>query len=169
VKSPPDGYTLLLASTPNTITPTLYDKLNFNFIRDMAPVASIRQFRNSSPTRKLSPPLFHRSSISGLVVCGRSQSPPRRDQNCCRTSRPWLSSCRAMRRVIGLASAHQTPRRLRSCRSSTMRSPLGLRCQNKGAACRAGWRRARALACRLWRAHRRGHREVGQGGKIRGH
>ena len=28
VKSPPDGYTLLLASTPNTITATLYDKLN---------------------------------------------------------------------------------------------------------------------------------------------
>ena len=45
VKSPPDGYTLLLASTPNTITPTLYDNLNFNFIRDMAPVASI--IRNS--------------------------------------------------------------------------------------------------------------------------
>jgi tripartite-type tricarboxylate transporter receptor subunit TctC len=41
VKSPPDGYTLLLASTPNTITATLYDKLNFDFMRDMAPVASI--------------------------------------------------------------------------------------------------------------------------------
>jgi tripartite-type tricarboxylate transporter receptor subunit TctC len=41
VKSPPDGYTLLLASTPNTINATLYDKLNFSFIRDMAPVASI--------------------------------------------------------------------------------------------------------------------------------
>jgi tripartite-type tricarboxylate transporter receptor subunit TctC len=41
VKSPPDGYTLLLTSTPNTINATLYDKLNFNFIRDMAPVASI--------------------------------------------------------------------------------------------------------------------------------
>jgi len=45
VKSPPDGYTLLLASSPNTINATLYDKLNFNFIRDIAPVASIS--RNS--------------------------------------------------------------------------------------------------------------------------
>src|SRR5215475_14543774 len=35
VKSPPDGYTLLLASTTNTINATLYDKLNFNFIRDI--------------------------------------------------------------------------------------------------------------------------------------
>src|SRR2546421_539423 len=41
VRAPSDGYTLLLASTSNTINATLYDKLNFNFIRDMAPVASI--------------------------------------------------------------------------------------------------------------------------------
>jgi tripartite-type tricarboxylate transporter receptor subunit TctC len=44
VKSPPDGYTLLLAGTPNTINATLYDKLNFNFIRDIAPVAGIVRF-----------------------------------------------------------------------------------------------------------------------------
>jgi tripartite-type tricarboxylate transporter receptor subunit TctC len=41
VRAASDGYTLLLASTPNTINATLYDKLNYNFIRDMAPVASI--------------------------------------------------------------------------------------------------------------------------------
>jgi tripartite-type tricarboxylate transporter receptor subunit TctC len=41
VKSSPDGYTLLLASTANTINTTLYDKLSFNFIRDIAPIATI--------------------------------------------------------------------------------------------------------------------------------
>jgi tripartite-type tricarboxylate transporter receptor subunit TctC len=41
VRAPPDGYTLLLVSTPNAINATLYDKLNFNFIRDIAPVAGI--------------------------------------------------------------------------------------------------------------------------------
>ena len=41
VRAPPDGYTLLLVSPPNAINATLYDKLNFNFIRDIAPVASI--------------------------------------------------------------------------------------------------------------------------------
>src|SRR6266705_3215917 len=41
VRSPPDGYTLLLVGSPNMINATLYEKLNFNFIRDIAPVASI--------------------------------------------------------------------------------------------------------------------------------
>jgi tripartite-type tricarboxylate transporter receptor subunit TctC len=41
VRAPPDGYTLLLAATANAINATLYDKLNFNFIRDIVPVAAI--------------------------------------------------------------------------------------------------------------------------------
>jgi tripartite-type tricarboxylate transporter receptor subunit TctC len=43
-KAPPDGYTLLLAATANTINATLYDKLNFNFISDIAPVAAISRY-----------------------------------------------------------------------------------------------------------------------------
>jgi tripartite-type tricarboxylate transporter receptor subunit TctC len=41
VRAPADGYTLLLAGTPNTVNVTLYEKLNFNFIRDIAPVAGV--------------------------------------------------------------------------------------------------------------------------------
>ena len=41
VHAPPDGHTLLLVSASNAINATLYDKLNFNFIRDIAPVGSI--------------------------------------------------------------------------------------------------------------------------------
>jgi tripartite-type tricarboxylate transporter receptor subunit TctC len=41
VRAAPDGYTLLSVSSPNAINATLYDNLNFNFIRDIAPVASI--------------------------------------------------------------------------------------------------------------------------------
>jgi tripartite-type tricarboxylate transporter receptor subunit TctC len=41
VKATPDGYTLLMVSPGNAINATLYDKLNFNFIRDIAPIASI--------------------------------------------------------------------------------------------------------------------------------
>ena len=41
VNAPPDGYTLLLATVPNAVNATLYEKLNFSFIRDIAPVAGI--------------------------------------------------------------------------------------------------------------------------------
>jgi tripartite-type tricarboxylate transporter receptor subunit TctC len=41
VKARPDGYTLHLTAPPNAINATLYDNLNFNFVRDIAPVASI--------------------------------------------------------------------------------------------------------------------------------
>ena len=46
VRAPADGYTLLLASISNAINATLYDKLNFNFIRDIAPVAGIVRVPN---------------------------------------------------------------------------------------------------------------------------
>ena len=41
MRAPADGYTLLLVTVSNAINATLYDKLNFNFIRDIAPVASL--------------------------------------------------------------------------------------------------------------------------------
>ena len=41
VTSPPDGYTMLLVNPANGINATLYKNLNFNFIRDIAPVAGI--------------------------------------------------------------------------------------------------------------------------------
>src|SRR5262245_29628180 len=41
VKAPPNGYTLLMVVATNTVNATLCTNLNFNFIRDIAPVASI--------------------------------------------------------------------------------------------------------------------------------
>ena len=41
VRAAQDGYTLLLSSTANAINATLYERLNFNFIRDIAPIAGI--------------------------------------------------------------------------------------------------------------------------------
>lgn len=46
VRSAPDGYTLLAVSPANAINATLYEKLNFNFIRDIAPVASVMRTPN---------------------------------------------------------------------------------------------------------------------------
>jgi tripartite-type tricarboxylate transporter receptor subunit TctC len=46
VRAPADGYTLLLAGTTQAINATLYDKLSFDFIRDIAPVAPIIRLPN---------------------------------------------------------------------------------------------------------------------------
>jgi tripartite-type tricarboxylate transporter receptor subunit TctC len=40
-RATPDGYTLLMLGAVNTINATLFDKLNFDFLRDIAPVASV--------------------------------------------------------------------------------------------------------------------------------
>ena len=44
VRSPPDGYTLLVAVSTNTVNPSLYPDLNFNFVRDIAMVAGVTRF-----------------------------------------------------------------------------------------------------------------------------
>src|SRR6266481_6248282 len=43
VHAPADGYTLLMLSSSHAFNATLYDKLNYNFVRDIAPVAGITQ------------------------------------------------------------------------------------------------------------------------------
>jgi tripartite-type tricarboxylate transporter receptor subunit TctC len=46
VHAPPDGYTLLLVAPANAINVTLYEKLNYNFVHDIAPVAGLIRFPN---------------------------------------------------------------------------------------------------------------------------
>jgi tripartite-type tricarboxylate transporter receptor subunit TctC len=63
VKAAPDGYTLLLVDISNAFNATLYDNLKFNFIRDIAPVASI--FRSASIL--LVVPSFPAKSVPELI------------------------------------------------------------------------------------------------------
>jgi tripartite-type tricarboxylate transporter receptor subunit TctC len=46
IRAPADGYTLLLGGATNAINATLFDKLNFDFVRDIAPVAGVARFPN---------------------------------------------------------------------------------------------------------------------------
>ena len=55
VRTPPDGYTLLLVAPANAINATLYEKLNFNFISDIVPVAGIIRFPNVMVVNPLVP------------------------------------------------------------------------------------------------------------------
>jgi len=55
VNASPDGYTLLLVSPANAINASLYDKLNFNFIRDIAPIAGLLRAPNVMVTHPAVP------------------------------------------------------------------------------------------------------------------
>ena len=44
MRAPPDGYTLLMSASSSAIAASLYDKLSYNFIRDIAPVAGLVRF-----------------------------------------------------------------------------------------------------------------------------
>ena len=68
VRAPPDGYTLLQVSSANAWNATLYDKLNFNFIRDIAPVASIYL----APAVLVVHPSFPAKSVPELIAYARA-------------------------------------------------------------------------------------------------
>jgi tripartite-type tricarboxylate transporter receptor subunit TctC len=67
-RSPPDGYTLLVATSSNTANATLYERLNFNFIRDIAPVARIV----STPGVVVVHPSFPAKTIPDLVAYAKA-------------------------------------------------------------------------------------------------
>ena len=67
-KSSPDGYTLLLVDTTGAINATLYDRLNFNFIRDIAPVAGVM----SAPNLLEVHPSFPAKSIPEFIAYAKA-------------------------------------------------------------------------------------------------
>jgi tripartite-type tricarboxylate transporter receptor subunit TctC len=53
VRAPADGYTLVLGGAVNAINATLFEKLNFNFIGDLVPVAGLVRFPNVMTVRRV--------------------------------------------------------------------------------------------------------------------
>src|SRR5215472_8359101 len=68
VRAPTDGYTLLLVGTFNAVNATLYNKLNFNFIRDVAPVATLYYVPNVMAVH----PLFPAKTILEFIANSKS-------------------------------------------------------------------------------------------------
>ena len=111
VRAAADGYTLLLIGPNNAISATLYDKLNFNFIRDIAPVAGIMRAPNvmevnpDVPAKRVPefiayPGPIQAGSISRLPALGPPSTYP---ENC---SRSWLASIWSMYLIL---AACRTP------------------------------------------------------------
>ena len=73
VRAPPDGYTLLQVTSSNGVNAALYDKLNFNFIRDITPIANIIQtpgvmeVNPSVPARSISEFIAYAKSNPGKL------------------------------------------------------------------------------------------------------
>jgi tripartite-type tricarboxylate transporter receptor subunit TctC len=76
VHAAPDGYTLLLVGTPNAINASLYDNLNFNFIRDIVPIAGLIRgalvmlVQPSVPARTLSEFIAYAKANPGKLSYG---------------------------------------------------------------------------------------------------
>jgi Tripartite tricarboxylate transporter family receptor len=68
VRAPPDGYTLLLTGSNDAINTTFYDKLNFNFIRDIAPVATIVR----TPLVMVVNPSFPAKTVSEFIAYSKA-------------------------------------------------------------------------------------------------
>ena len=64
VNAPPDGYTLLLVGGSSAINMTLYEKLNFNFLRDITPIAGIV----SIPFAMVASPSFPAKTVSEFIA-----------------------------------------------------------------------------------------------------
>jgi tripartite-type tricarboxylate transporter receptor subunit TctC len=68
VNSPADGYTLLMATGANTIDTTLYPNLNFDFVRDLAPVAII----NNAPFVMVLNPSFPAKTVPEFITYAKA-------------------------------------------------------------------------------------------------
>jgi tripartite-type tricarboxylate transporter receptor subunit TctC len=68
VNAPPDGYTLLLVNPANGINATLYKKLQFNFLRDIAPVAGIIRVPNVMEVT----PTFPAKNVTEFIAYGKA-------------------------------------------------------------------------------------------------
>jgi len=68
IRAPADGYTLLLGGAVNAVNATLYEKLNFNFITDIAPVAGVVRFPNVMTVN----PSFPAKTIPEFIAYARA-------------------------------------------------------------------------------------------------
>jgi hypothetical protein len=92
VRAPADGYTLMLVGPPAAINATLYEKLNFNFIRDIAPVATIMRAANVMEVN----PAFSAKTVPEFIAYAKA-NPGAPSSSCnrrttrviCRTPNGW--------------------------------------------------------------------------------
>ena len=182
IRSAPDGYTLLLVGPPAAINATLYEKLSFNFMRDIAPVAGIVRFPNvmvvnpALPVTTVPELIAYAKSNPGKInfaSTGLGSTPHVNgellpDTHADAAGRPYRRGNRAgvrSKRCLWSRRAHQhADRDHRRAQPGSERSARGHR--NAGALCRARRHGAPRLGRRLPSVDCRRDGEVGEGCEI---
>jgi tripartite-type tricarboxylate transporter receptor subunit TctC len=100
VRAAPDGYTLLTVSDANAYSATLYDNLKFNFIRDIAPVASIGRV----PFVMVVDPLFAAKTVPEFVAYAKANPGKVNMASLGRARRHSCSECCSKRRRMSICS-----------------------------------------------------------------
>src|SRR5256885_1554138 len=170
VRAPADGYTLLLGGAVNAVNATLYDKLSFDFMRDIAPVAGVMRFPNvmevnpSFATKTFPEFVAYAKANPGKVNMASSGNG---------TSQHLSGELFKMMAAVNLVhvpyrgaqeyadrnlSEAQYRDQCRSCRSG-----------DESKICGVGRHGARRLARRFRQTHCRRNREMGQGDQVRRH
>ena len=119
VRAPADGYTLLVVAAANAVSATLYEKRNFDLVRDIAPVAGIVH----GPQVMEVNPSFPAKTVSELIAYAKSQS--RQDQHGIDRDRKhelmWRASSSRRWPVSTWCTCHIAARRQRSATLSAAR------------------------------------------------
>src|SRR5712671_4537106 len=97
VNAAPNGYTLAVYGTPNAVNASLYEKLSFNIIRDIAPIAGVMLQPNvmsvhpAFPAKTVADFIVYARANPGRINFGRAAAGARRTwrPSCSRCWRPW--------------------------------------------------------------------------------
>ena len=120
ISAPPDGHTILLTATTNAINATFYEKLPFNFLRDIAPVGGFVTL----PFVLIATPAFPAKTVPELVTYAKA-NPGKVNMGSfgTGTSAIWRSNCSSSRPAPTSCTCHIAA----ACRWSPTCSPAGCR------------------------------------------
>jgi tripartite-type tricarboxylate transporter receptor subunit TctC len=102
IRSAGDGYTLLTVGSPNAINPSLYEKLNFDFLRDIALIAGVIRY----PLVMAVNPSFPASTVPGFIAIGKSSQQGKINMGSGGVGNPTHVSGELFRMMTGVEMLH---------------------------------------------------------------
>src|SRR5271170_1882426 len=101
IRSPPDGYTLFVGTSSNAVNATLFEKLSYDFVRDVTPVSSI----NSTTLVLEVNPSFAPNSVAELIAAAKA-NPAKVDVASASTGTPPYMAVELLKMMAGIAIVH---------------------------------------------------------------